>query len=155
MLMRAFIHKTRGSLAGPAAFCLGLLYLFASTQLAYPIKEWFEAKAETPVQAEAFACSIHKCACQNALQCKVRCCCFPKGFSGASHHDGDGLESRLTACGGGADSQGYMPPLAPHMTPASTAPVLTALSGEIIPFLPPDHPSPAPEAPQKVPIALS
>jgi hypothetical protein len=140
-------------MAGIAALSMVLCYLLASTQLAFPIKEWIEAKSETPVQAEAFACALHKCACQNALQCKVRCCCFPKASAEhGHHHDDGGLAAHLTACGGAADSHGLMPPLAPHVPSGAVAQVFAALIGETIPFLVPDLPSPFPDAALKVPI---
>lgn len=143
--------KPLKALRALAALGLAVFYVCAASQIAFPVKAWLEARAASPVKAEAFACALHKCHCRNALQCRTHCCCFPKASAGHSHHD-DGLDVRLSACGG-ADEHGLMPPLPVHAPAVPEVAPIAAVSG-ISPRPPLARPaSPYPGAPFKVPIS--
>src|SRR4051812_35563086 len=89
---------------GALAMALALVYCLSMTQLAYPFHEWLESRSSIlhgdqnghgghggskVAEQEIYPCAIHKCQCRNALQCKTKCCCFPK--ASASHgHGGQG-----------------------------------------------------------------
>lgn len=139
-----------------SAVGMAIAYLFASTQIAVPVRAWIEARAVNPVKAEAFACAVHKCQCHNALQCRAHCCCFPKAsaFGEPDHGHDDGLDARLTACGGAPDSLGMMPSLPDHAPGASEAVPVAISIGIWIPAAIPGLPSPDPEALLKIPIQL-
>ncbi len=53
-----------------------LLYLAFSAQIIAPVSQLFQIAHIN----EDFPCAHHQCACKNALQCKLKCCCFKKGF---------------------------------------------------------------------------
>jgi hypothetical protein len=144
------------ALRGCSALAIALAYLFASTQIAAPVKAWIEARAAAPVKAEAFACAVHKCQCRNALQCRAHCCCFPKAsaFGAKDHGHEDGMGARLTACGGAPDSLGMMPSLPDHAPSASGAVPAAASIAGWMPAGVPDFPSPYPKLILKVPIQL-
>jgi hypothetical protein len=144
----------RGTLRGLAASGMILAYLLASTQLAFPIHEWIEAAAESPVKTQAFACSIHKCACQNALQCRVKCCCFPKASAPHAHENGDGMTAHWAVCGGAPGEHGPLPPLPAHAPAVPERPSGPVIVGAWFPAPLPDPLLPYPEALLKVPISL-
>ncbi|HKP98639.1 MAG TPA: hypothetical protein VJ385_23105 [Fibrobacteria bacterium] len=137
-----------------AAAVMGFAYLLAATQLAVPVKAWIQSRAENPVKVEAFACSLHKCACQNALQCRAHCCCFPKAAASHSHGHEDGLDAHWAACGGGADEHGLMPPLPEHAPPAADAAVAGVSAADWIPARISPSIAPDPRVLFKVPIPL-
>ena len=114
--MGAMGKRTRHWTIGFSTLSMALLYLLSATQIAFPVHEWFEAKAETVIKKEAFACAIHKCNCKSELQCKVQCCCFPKAQHSHSGNAEDGLAAHWANCGGGVDDHGLMPPIAQHVS---------------------------------------
>jgi hypothetical protein len=147
-------HGIGAWLARISVLSMALLYLFASTQLGHTVHEWAESHAEKVVQKEAFACALHKCACKNALQCKVNCCCFPKAAVSDSHsHEGeDRLTPHWKTCGSSQENDHGLMPLSPHIQTAFSAETAaTGMSGTF-PDAIPRIPSPISESPFKVPI---
>lgn len=141
---------------GAIALFAAIVYLVSATQIAMPLGHWLTAENETPVRSqEIFACSIHKCQCQNALECRTHCCCFPKG--NRHGHDGheDGLFASLKACGGSPDTEGTLPTLAPHALPTVAIVFLIRFATQRPAELPASPLSPDPDSPLKVPILLS
>jgi hypothetical protein len=139
------------------ASILGLIaaYLLAATQFAFPIREWMEARNAPGHRTEIYACSIHKCQCQNALQCRTRCCCFPKASDPHAHGDEGGLQSHWAACGGSVHEDGLMPPLPDHAPASGEVLLVLEAVGRLHPESLPLLPSPIPQPPLKVPILLA
>lgn len=147
--------KAESAWRGAIALFAALVYLVTATQIALPLGHWLAAEESTVRGQEIFACSIHKCQCRNALQCRTHCCCFPKGDRHGHNGHEDGLTASLKACGGAADTQGTLPTLAPHALP-SAAIVFLIHSAAVRPAeMPPTPLSPDPDSPLKVPILLS
>jgi hypothetical protein len=137
------------------AFAGAFLYLVTTTRIPDILASIHDVFTRTPVASQAiFACSIHKCGCENALHCQVKCCCFPKpGGHGHDHGDGDDhLDASLKACSGAAE-KGQLPSLAPHLRLSAVPIILCRILLRRLPSsLPPDLLSPTLDGPFKVPI---
>ncbi len=115
-------------------FAALLCYLAPATRLDQTIVHWassggghgHEEGREHAHEREIFPCAVHKCQCQNALECRTRCCCFPKGGHAASESSGTDPAGNIRACGGPlqAAALASLPPHVPipdsGIFPAST-----------------------------------
>lgn len=140
---------------GIFAAILALTYLVVSTQFLAPLHAWVTSSAHHE-DGEVWACALHKCGCKNALECKIKCCCFPKKTLHGGHPGEDAGSDGLAhwnKCGGATgNDQGLSLHLSPHVPPETAlerlpAPDLGNLRVTV--HLPA---SPDPQPPLKVPI---